>query len=111
MAIQSFREAYKHDNTDFKVFTRKDGVEKTHEGFFANVRIDRETLPKGWHAYDIRENDGNGEACEIKNDYIMVNHFGTFATKEPLPLEPGQSLYYNGGKFENETEEFEYSFS
>lgn len=111
MAIQSFKEAYKHDNMDFKVFTHENGIEKTHEGFFANVRIDRKTLPAGWHAYDIRDDDSNGDACEIRNGYIMINHLGTFATKDPLPLEPGESLYYNDGKFENEAEEFDYSFS
>ena len=111
MAIQNFQSAVKNDSIGFQVFTWLNGEKHTHEGFFANIRIDRNTVPKGWHVYDIRDDDSNGEPCEIRNGYIMVNHFGTFATKYPLPLMPGESLYYNDGKFENETEEFEYSFT
>lgn len=112
MAIQSFKEAQKNDNMGFAVFTYKENKkEHAHHGFFANIRIDRNTVPKGWHVYDIRDDDCNGDPCEIRNGYIMVNHMGTFATKDPLPLEPGKSLYYNDGKIEYPKEEFDYSFT
>ena len=43
---------------------------------FTNMRIDRDSLPKWFVAYDVRDCDGNGEFAEIR-DYVLVNHWGT----------------------------------
>ena len=97
MAIQSFNEAMQDDRMPFVVTV--DGMKI--EGYFANIRIDRDSVPNNWHVYDIRHEDEGGEPCEIRNGYIAVNHFGTFYTKDNLPLNEGESLYID---------EFDYSF-
>ena len=88
MAIQSFDAAMRDDCAPFAVSV---GGRK-YEGCFATIRIDRASVPDGWHAYDIRH-DESGNPCEIKNGYIVVNHFGTFFTQSGLPLEERESLY------------------
>ena len=88
MAIQSFGAAMQDDCAPFSV--RVGGRE--HGGYFANIRIGRDSVPDGWYSYDIRHDD-SGNPCEIKNGYIIVNHFGTFCTQSRLPLEEGESLY------------------
>lgn len=105
MAIQSFQQAMESDHMPFSIFI--DGHE--YEGYYANVRIDRNTLPLDWYAYDIRDNDSDGNPCEIKNGYIIVNHLATFYTQDPLPLKEGESLYYEGEDDPNNG--FDYSFS
>ena len=42
--METFVEAYKKDNQDFTLFLEDNRVV---QGFFANGRIDRETLPSG----------------------------------------------------------------
>ncbi|MBO6266658.1 MAG: hypothetical protein J6M06_00340 [Synergistaceae bacterium] len=99
MAFQTFDNAVKNDSEAFLVTYGG----KTYEGFFANVRVDRETLPKGWYAYDMVSSDNdNGKAAEIRGSYVYVNHFGTFCTKDKLPLADGEA--WTAG-------EFEYSFA
>ena len=97
MAIQSFDEAMRDDRMPFVVTV--DDME--FDGYFANIRIDRDTVPNGWNVYDIRHDDDGGEPCEIRNGYIAVNHFGTFFTRASLPLKEGESLY---------EDEFAYSY-
>ena len=97
MAIQSFNNAMEHDRMPFVLVIG--GME--YKGFFANIRIDRESVPEGWRVYDIRH-DESGDPCEITNGYIVVNHFGTFFTKDSLPLKSGESVY---------NDEFAYSFA
>lgn len=56
------------------------------QGFFANGRIDRETLPSGWYAYDLGEGE-TGEICKIANSGEMdLDHYDTFCCKENLWL-------------------------
>ena len=100
MAMQSFNEALK-DNNDRIIITIDD---VDYEGFVAIVRVDRKTVPDGWYVYDMRDSDEGDVICEIKNGYIMVNHHGTFCTKDKLPLEEGKSIYYENG------EGFEYNY-
>ena len=102
MAIQSFQEAQERDFMPFSVYIG----EQQYNGYFANIRVDRRTLPDGWHAYDIRDDDSNGEPCQIVNGYVKVNHFGTFCTQTPLPLEDGEGRCRNG----EPDDEFDYSF-
>ena len=59
---------------------------------FTSLRLDREKLPQGVFAYDIRHADDDGmEAAEIAK-HVMVNHMGTVVTKEPLDLDKYGSL-------------------
>lgn len=96
MAIQNFDEAMKSDCTPFAVAVGG----KDYGGYFANIRIARDSIPTGWSAYDIRHDDC-GDPCEIRNGYVVVNHLGTFYTRSNLPLREGESLY---------EDEFSYSF-
>ena len=51
---------------------------------FTNLRIDRNTVPKGMYAYDVRHDDDmQGEPCEIA-PFILVNHWGTIISNTPL---------------------------
>jgi hypothetical protein len=52
---------------------------------FTSLRIDRDELPVGLHAYDIRHGDTGMDAIELK-DSILVNHMGTVITKEPIDI-------------------------
>ena len=54
MAIQSFQKAQETDSQPFTLY-RSGGRE--YHGFFSNIRIDRETVPEGWHVYDFREGE------------------------------------------------------
>lgn len=104
MAMQTFAEALERDNQPCEL-TGPDGT--IYEGFFANIRVNRGSLPQGWHAYDIRDEDSNGEPCEVRNGTVFVNHFGTFCTQMSLPLEPNEGWYtYTDG-----TADFELNFS
>nr|DAF83228.1 MAG TPA: Large polyvalent protein associated domain 28 [Caudoviricetes sp.] len=54
---------------------------------FSNGRIDRDTLPKGLCAYDLRGSDDDpGMPISIEN-HVSVNHAGSVITAEPLPLQ------------------------
>ncbi len=66
---------------------------------FTSLRLDREKLPQGVFAYDIRHADDDGmEAAEIAK-FIMVNHMGTIITKEPLELDEHGSMILEGYDF------------
>ena len=54
------------------------------DALFTNLRIARNSLPEGLHAYDLRDcDDCSGEICELKS-HVMVNHWGTVIVKEPI---------------------------
>lgn len=57
------------------------------EGLYSSLRVDKDTIPNGWHFYEVRHDDNDWcEPIEIALG-VLVNHFGTLITKEPLPLE------------------------
>ena len=60
---------------------------------FTNMRIDRDTIPHGLFAYDVRDNDCDGEFAQIQ-PFVMVNHWGTIIGKEEVPLDPKWKCYY-----------------
>ena len=49
------------------------------------LRIDRSTIPEGYHAYDIRHGDDWGKPCSVE-DRGLVNHYGTIVLNRPLSL-------------------------
>ena len=76
-------------------------------------RVDRNTIPEGYYAYDVRgtDDDGGGTPASIEN-HVFVNFYGTLITREPLnipesgfiPLEDGKWGYVDrfsefGNKF------------
>ena len=111
MALQTFQEANEY-NEPFTLFLS--GGHEYH-GFYTDIRIDRKTVPEGWHVYDLREGNGEEWFSELKNGYNMVNHMGTFATKEDIGLPEGESLYYCEEDIDEgyrlKDDEFDYSFN
>lgn len=64
-----------------------DGVQAA----YLDLRVDRNTLPEGIHAYDVREGDYYLGSVE---DGVMVNHSGTMFTTEPLKMpHPDDAVY------------------
>ena len=55
---------------------------------FHSMRLDRNTVPQGLYLYEIRHDDASiGEPVQLA-ERILVNHFGTILTKEPISLGP-----------------------
>ena len=53
---------------------------------FTCCRINRDTIPGGYHAYDVRHDDScRGDAAQLKK-FIMVNHWGTLILNKPIKL-------------------------
>lgn len=56
------------------------------EGVFTSLRIQRESLPEGFHKYSLRE--GEEELFGQVANEVIVNHAGDLITKKPLDLGP-----------------------
>ena len=54
--------------------------------YFTNLRVDRDTLPKGWYAYDIMGTDSGSIGGGIIKDSVMINHVGTLLTKQKIKM-------------------------
>ena len=53
---------------------------------FTCLRIDRNTVPRGYHLYEVRHDDeSQGEAVQLAKG-IMVNHWGTLITRDGIKL-------------------------
>ncbi|MCI8287392.1 MAG: hypothetical protein HFH89_07025 [Lachnospiraceae bacterium] len=53
---------------------------------FLDLRIDRDTVPKGLHLYEVRHGDDKwSDPVQIAKG-IVVNHFGSIITREPIDL-------------------------
>lgn len=72
---------------------------------FHDMRIDRNTVPKGLYFYEVRHDDeGWGDPVQIAKG-IMVNYFGSIITKEQirllvngyLDIDPEKDWNYAGG--------------
>lgn len=51
---------------------------------FTDSRIDRDTVPEGWYAYDLRGSDYDpGEPVTVEPN-VLVNHAGTILTHDPV---------------------------
>jgi hypothetical protein len=55
---------------------------------FTQIRIDRVTVPRGYHVYEVRHDDDcQGNAVQIARN-IRVNHWGTLITRAGIKLPP-----------------------
>lgn len=52
---------------------------------FTNYHIDRDTVPKGIHVYDIRHRDDTGTPCAIE-EWVHFNHYGSLLTREEIKM-------------------------
>lgn len=66
----------------------------TYEGIFNDIRLDKNTLPEGYYAYDIRGTD-YGETFGALEKSVGVNFEGTFVTKQKIDF----NLYLDGADF------------
>lgn len=55
------------------------------EVLFSQLRIDRDTLPKGIYAYDLRHGDDDGIPCTMEK-HVVVNYYGTVLSNRPFSL-------------------------
>lgn len=51
---------------------------------FSNFRIDRSTVPDGWHCYDIRGSDDDPGDLSTVEFRVIVNHSGTILCPEEI---------------------------
>lgn len=51
---------------------------------FTYARVDRDSLPKGYYAYDIRSGDSRDFAAI--EPVVLVNHTGTILTQQPIKM-------------------------
>jgi hypothetical protein len=59
---------------------------------FTCIRIERSTVPRGYHLYEVRHGDEcQGDAVQIARG-IVVNHLGTLITRDRIKLPPSGYL-------------------
>lgn len=72
---------------------------------FHDMRIDRDSVPKGLYLYEVRHDDESlGDPVQIAKG-IMANHYGSIITHEPIKLpqdgyldiDPEKDWRYAGG--------------
>lgn len=55
-------------------------------GYFADIRINRDTVPGWFRFWELADGDSDGEPCRYRNG-IAVNFYGTFLTVGELPID------------------------
>lgn len=71
---------------------------------FTSLRLDAKSIPKGMYRYEIRYDEETYEPCQLANR-ILVNHYGTLLTNDPIQLpvdgyldfEPGDMAFVPNG--------------
>ena len=64
------------------------------EGLFTILRVDEDTIPKGWNKYSIRHSDEGDEWFCTLEKFVWANHCGDFITKDEVVID--ESIYING---------------
>lgn len=59
---------------------------------YQNVRIDRDSLPQGLHAYGVRSKPDKWEPGTIMDKYPKKDFFGTFVTTRNIPVDGETSV-------------------
>jgi len=93
MAMITFEEVMKDCNNQ-ENFALSPGCKTEIKGFFTILRVDRNTLPEGYYAYDIRHGSDGG-FCTLE-DLVFVDYAGTFITKTPINIPKGGCRNLNG---------------
>lgn len=56
------------------------------QALFTSMRLERNTVPAGFYLYEVRhDDDGIGDPVQIARG-ILVNHWGTILTTEPIDI-------------------------
>ncbi len=59
------------------------------KGYLYGGRLSDDEMPEGFRRYDLREDDDDmGDISEIA-DFVLVNHYGTFITREQIDCKEG----------------------
>ena len=58
---------------------------------FSNLRIERDTVPEGFYAYDVAD-ECDGEFWKVQK-FVMVNHWATIVGIEPIELDEGGQFW------------------
>lgn len=64
---------------------------------FTSLRVSMESVPDGLHRYEIRYDEDTFEPCQLARR-IMVNHYGTILTAEPISLPEDGYLNFEPGE-------------
>lgn len=62
---------------------------------FLDMRLDPDTVPKDLYLYEVRHGDGEWSDPVQIAKVIMVNHYGSIITREPIDLPPDGYLDIN----------------
>lgn len=66
---------------------------------FTSLRLDRDTVPEGMFLYELRHGDEDwSDPCHLARG-ILVNHYGTVLTREPIQLSIEGWLQLDAGDF------------
>ncbi|MDR1702506.1 MAG: hypothetical protein LBR56_07000 [Sporomusaceae bacterium] len=66
---------------------------------FTPLRVDAATVPEGYYLYEVRHDDDcQGNAVQIAKS-IIVNHWGSFITRDEIQLPPDGRLDINPDDF------------
>ncbi|KAB4220621.1 hypothetical protein GAP53_05260 [Bacteroides uniformis] len=92
------------------MITREDLCMKTFETMtvndipvlFSDARIDRDAVPEGLFAYDIRESD-DGDRLATVEPFVRVNHAGTILSREEFRMEDWGGVEINDYNFEGDS--------
>ena len=85
---------YNFDNVHFQKVTVC-GI----ECLFHDMRIERNTIPKGKYYYEVAGDDDSGAEPATVKYGIMVNFFGTLISDQSLPLGDDDVLWLQEGDF------------
>lgn len=69
---------------------------------FTDARIDRDAVPEGLFAYDIRESD-DGERLATVEPLVRVNHAGTILSREEFRMEDWDGVEIKDYNFEGDS--------
>ena len=58
---------------------------------FSDLRIDRSTVPDGWHCYDVRGSDHDPGRPTTLEARVVVNHAGTILSPEEITFPKGKN--------------------
>ena len=105
-----------HEITHAKLHNIKDGLKLDDKeeydeielfdkpALFSNGRVDRDKLPEGLFAYDLRGSDDDPGAPVTVENRVVVNHAGSVILSEPLDfgeadyLALGEDMNFTGGE-------------
>lgn len=105
-----------HEITHAKLHNIKDGLKLDDKeeydeielfdkpALFSNGRVDRDKLPEGLYAYDLRGGDDDPGAPVTVENRVVVNHAGSVILAEPLDfgeadyLALGEDMNFTGGE-------------